>query len=91
VGRYCTPGGNQCSRQPAFVCTADVDPTSPGFCTKPCTDATTCGSGSACTGDSRGMGCVPIECAGSPDAGSDAATDAVAPVDASTAMDASAG
>ncbi|MEI8259169.1 MAG: hypothetical protein WCJ30_26165, partial [Deltaproteobacteria bacterium] len=86
VGRYCTRGGNQCSRLQAFVCTADVDPTSPGFCTKPCTDVTTCGSGSACTGDARGMGCVPVECAGSTTDAGDASTGDVA-----TGLDASGG
>ena len=66
VGEYCTAGGNECARnRGAFVCTADVDDSGLGFCTKPCTSDESCGSGSVCTGDDRGMGCVPVECVAS--------------------------
>lgn len=90
VGRFCTAGGGQCGGLNAFVCTADVDPGGPTFCTKPCTMDSQCGSGAVCTGDARGRGCVPVECAGPDgDAGVDASVDAG--VDASVTMDASAG
>jgi hypothetical protein len=78
VGRYCTASGGECGGLNAFVCTADVDTSGgPTFCTRPCTMDSQCGSGAVCTGDERGRGCVPIECAGSDaDAGAgDAATD----------------
>jgi hypothetical protein len=91
VGRYCTAGGGQCGGISAFVCTGDVQSSGPSFCTRPCTMDSQCGSGAVCTGDERGRGCVPVECAGpASDAGADAAADASSS-DASSGMDASAG
>jgi hypothetical protein len=63
VGKYCTKGGKQCDgNQSAIFCTADTDPTAPGFCTKPCSDDAACGLEASCTGDDRGKGCVPLVC-----------------------------
>lgn len=93
VGRHCTAGGLQCNgNHGAIICTADIDPSAPGFCTKPCSTNATCGSGAVCTGDSRGMGCTPAECVAPDDAGTDAATSTdAAPMDAASSMDATVG
>ncbi|MBL8679746.1 MAG: hypothetical protein JNK05_11300 [Myxococcales bacterium] len=98
VGRYCTRGGDQClinqrNRLPAFLCSADFDSTqTTGWCIRPCSDDSACGSGARCVGDARGRGCVPIACVGPEptDGGADSAADA-ASSDASTggSMDAS--
>lgn len=89
VGRYCTRGGDQClinqrNRLPAFICSADFDNTqSTGWCIRPCSDDSACGSGARCVGDARGRGCVPVACIGPEgDAGADAGADG-------SAMDAS--
>jgi hypothetical protein len=77
VGRYCTPGGNECSRtRAAPICSADFDPSHPayGWCLRPCANDGNCGSGAVCVGDPGSSGCVPTSCAPSRDAGvSDAA------------------
>jgi hypothetical protein len=88
VGRYCTRGGNECSRnRSAILCTADFAADAPaGWCTKPCSSDEGCGSGAVCTGDSRGRGCTPVECIGpAPDAGAgaDASAESGATPDAS--------
>lgn len=64
VGKYCTTTKDCEGNQSAVFCAATADPTSP-FCTKPCTDDTSCGPEAKCMGDSRGMGCVPVACIGS--------------------------
>ncbi len=91
VGKYCTPGGNQCrGNGSAVLCTADFDNRGPGFCTKGCSDDTGCGSGAVCQHDTSGSGCLPVECAGpSSDAGS--GSDAAPAADAAGAGDGSSG
>jgi hypothetical protein len=101
VGRYCTRGGDECAinqrnRLPAFLCTADFDSTlRTGWCTRPCTTDSSCGSGARCVGDARGSGCIPVACI-DPEAGDGGVADAadVGVVDArgpdAGAMDASA-
>lgn len=86
VGRYCTPSGTECqNNNGAFLCTAAVDPSGPWFCTKPCSSDSVCGSGAACIGDSRGRGCVPVECIDAPaDAGADASMVDAAVMDAAS-------
>ncbi|MDP3274490.1 MAG: hypothetical protein Q8Q09_04795 [Deltaproteobacteria bacterium] len=86
VGRYCTPGGNECDRtRAAPICSADHDPSRPasGWCLRPCATDANCGSGAVCVGDPGRAGCVPVDCraaestdGGATDAGMDASMDA---------------
>jgi hypothetical protein len=67
VGEFCSKGGGQCADNGsgnAVICAEDFG--GPGYCTIPCVDASSCGSGSVCTGDSptsKTKGCVPVACA----------------------------
>lgn len=67
VGEFCSKGGAQCADNGsgnAVICAADFG--GPGFCTKPCVDQSSCGTGTVCTGDSATSttkGCLPVECA----------------------------
>jgi hypothetical protein len=63
VGKYCTTAKDCEGNQSAVFCAGSLEPTKP-FCTKPCTDDASCGPEAKCLGDSRGMGCVPVLCAG---------------------------
>lgn len=66
VGRYCTPGGGECAgnRTGILICTVDVEPSGPAFCTTPCTTDANCGTGAMCVHESAGSGCVPLACLG---------------------------
>ena len=65
VGKTCTPNGNQCNSVQASLCTADVDPSLPGVCTKFCTSSASCGAQASCVSSSDLAGlavCVPTGC-----------------------------
>ncbi|MEZ4394038.1 MAG: hypothetical protein R3A48_23435 [Polyangiales bacterium] len=70
VGRFCTPRGGECAGSAAGLCLAALAPSAgQWFCTTLCTSDDSCGSGSVCSGDSRGRVCMPARCAPSSDAG----------------------
>ena len=66
IGKSCTAGGAECAG--GLSCTADQDPSAPGFCMKiGCTKTADCGGGSAvCCAPKQGGGvigvCLPSEC-----------------------------
>jgi hypothetical protein len=65
VGKSCTKGGGECgSTSFAKICTVDVKPDAPAFCTNACTPNTDqCGDGAKCLTTAFGTGCVPDACA----------------------------
>jgi hypothetical protein len=64
VGKYCTPGGGQCSGLPAGLCTADIGQ-SDWFCVKVgCQTNSDCGADAQCVMQTGGAGCVPDSCLG---------------------------
>jgi hypothetical protein len=82
VGKSCTKGGNECkNNSSATICTVDVEPTAPAFCTTPCSTDADCGAGASCLSASLGKGCAPTACSslglgGASDGGASAAADA---------------
>jgi hypothetical protein len=68
VGKYCTPGGGECTGQPAGLCTADVGEDE-WFCVKVgCQMDSDCGEMAQCVMQG-GSGCVPSKCLGPADGG----------------------
>lgn len=97
IGRYCTPGGNECAGSAAALCIADVRPSEgQAFCVVPaiCNASTDCGSDAVCAGrTSEESTCVPVRCV--PDGGmifradgGGPTSDAGVPTDASADIDA---
>lgn len=68
VGRFCTPGGGECSQNPdglAPFCTVDFSADAPPFCTRPCAagdDLAMCGEDAMCIDQGGQLGCVPVAC-----------------------------
>ena len=82
VGQPCTAGGGECNRwfdvDGAFFCTIDfIAAPELRMCTRPCANASDCGSDAVCQGDpddadseDSEKSCVPTRCAADPvDAG----------------------
>jgi hypothetical protein len=75
VGRYCTKNGGQCrDNSPSIFCTQDYDDTPLGYCTRPCVDDLSCGTGAVCLHESAGSGCIPAACVAPEDGGTDDAS-----------------
>lgn len=62
VGKYCTKGGGQCGGTGSPFCSADLDGTASGLCSKQCSTDTDCGAGAYCFQDTLGKGCKPMAC-----------------------------
>lgn len=74
VGAFCTPGGGECANTPsraAPFCTVDTASTDLAFCTRTCLTNEDCGTNARCASanGSGPMGCFPIFCEASEDAG----------------------
>jgi hypothetical protein len=60
VGKYCTPGGNECSGNgDATLCTVDFEASAPPFCTMICFSPGDCGSSATCESMGGLSGCAP--------------------------------
>jgi hypothetical protein len=72
VGKYCTPGGNECMGLGAGLCTADVAQDE-WFCVKVgCQMDSDCAEMAMCVKQSGSSGCVPDKClSGGTDGGTD--------------------
>lgn len=77
VGKYCTPGGGECTGLAAGLCTGDVGPTE-WFCVKiGCQKDSDCAEMATCVTQTGGSGCVPNKCLqGGNDGGTDGGEDA---------------
>jgi len=62
VGKYCTQGGGQCLGTGAPICSADIQLSGTGICSKPCNTNADCGSSATCFQDTLGKGCKPNVC-----------------------------
>lgn len=72
VGKYCTPGGGECTGGGAGLCTADVGEDE-WFCVKVgCQMDADCAEDATCVMQMGSSGCVPNKClSGGSDAGTD--------------------
>jgi len=68
VGKYCTQGGGQCFGTGAPICSADIQLSGSGICSKSCNTDADCGTGATCFQDTLGKGCKPNICNDTPTA-----------------------